>query len=256
MNESNEFYRSFIDLYEDLFPASQDMADLLQEHGAGGGAKVLDLGCGTGAMMQALAGRRRSEGCPADAEQEPEGERRSKSGELGVGPRLWGTDLSPEMVERARAKSVGPVAVANIRDVGSHPARPFDLIYCIGNTVAHLSSHEEVRRLLGAVAQALRPGGAAVFQFVDVAGMNVGDHFDLPTLEAGDVVFERRYTRVAGDRVRFDAWLNGSNHIQNTLLVIQTEAFARDLSDAGFVVVRIVDEGWSRVVVVRIPGTG
>ncbi|MFW6313667.1 MAG: hypothetical protein ACOC2N_07270, partial [Spirochaetota bacterium] len=51
----------------------------------------------------------------------------------------------------------------------------FDLVYCIGNSVAHLDSTDEVQGFVTTTAGALRAGGAIVLQYVSVGELGVGE---------------------------------------------------------------------------------
>jgi predicted TPR repeat methyltransferase len=83
-DDNRRLYADWAETYDSDFAASMDyrlpLAVAEAYHDAGGGGPVLDLGAGTGLLGQALAAR-------------------------GIGP-LDATDISPEMLERARAKAV------------------------------------------------------------------------------------------------------------------------------------------------------
>ncbi|HET8952445.1 MAG TPA: class I SAM-dependent methyltransferase, partial [Solirubrobacteraceae bacterium] len=78
---------------------------------------------------------------------------------LEHGYEVCATDVSPAMVELARAKSGGRarVQVADMREPAGLGA--FDLVTCLGDALNHLPDLAEARRALAAMATALAPGG-------------------------------------------------------------------------------------------------
>jgi SAM-dependent methyltransferase len=248
---SNTFYRAFTSFYDELFPADPDTVTFLRQ--VGGGARprvrrVLDAGCGSGGYVRAFH---------------------------DAGVHTWGTDLSPEMIAVARQRDPGNAAtytVADMRDVFTPPAAPFDLVFSIGNTLAHLSDWGTVRNWIETLPAALRTeSGSVVVQFVDLSSLETGSSRDLPVLhakaESGPVEMRRRYTRTDDHHYRMEAWLTvpevdtaaegsgggpGDNHgansypgatikagttehnISQTLLVLDTERVATAFRAAGF----------------------
>jgi ubiquinone/menaquinone biosynthesis C-methylase UbiE len=106
----------------------------LEEIGTETGARVLDVGCGTGALLERLRGRA------------PEAE-------------LWGVDLTPEMlaVARARLPSEVRLAVADVHRLPFPDAR-FDTV--VSSSSLHHWSRPE--RALRELARVTRRGGRLV----------------------------------------------------------------------------------------------
>jgi len=135
-----------------------------------GPLRVLDAGCGAGALSRALARR---------------------------GAYVLGVDASPAMVELARARSVGAAEyhVADLLHDGLPPAA-FDAVVSVA-TVHHAPLDDIVPRL----AASVRPGGVLVIQDV-VSRPRLGD---LPlNVVAGAVRVARRLVQrePASPRVR------------------------------------------------------
>ena len=111
---------------------------LFQSHGV---RDVLDAACGTGHHAIALARR---------------------------GYRVVGTDLSSEMVVRARqnAAVAGVDAQFEVAGFGDAAAlgEEFDAAICLGNSLPHLLTREAVSTALVDFASVLRPGGVLVLQ--------------------------------------------------------------------------------------------
>lgn len=97
-------------------------------------ASVLELGCGTGAVLQAL-------------------------------PDAWrktGVDSSPEMLAQARAKSLDATIIGADMTSLSLGER-FDLVICVFDTINHLVDPEQWRRAFIVARQHLRIGGLFAF---------------------------------------------------------------------------------------------
>ncbi len=90
------------------------------------GARYLDLGCGEGQVMRAVA---------------------------SAGGRVYGCDASPSLA--ARAASVGPVVVGRLPDLGWAADGSFDGAYAV-LVLEHVA---EFRETLEAAARVVRPGG-------------------------------------------------------------------------------------------------
>jgi SAM-dependent methyltransferase len=90
--------------------------------------------------------------------------------------------------------------MVEVPDLGSR----FDLVFCIGNTAAHLTQ-QDFARFIQSVMGILRPGGRWIFQVVnwDYILSRSADRFSLKTIEVQDATFEREYREVSALRVRF-----------------------------------------------------
>lgn len=114
--------------------------------GPGGPDTVLDLGCGHGVHSVALARM----GCPVTA-----------------------VDLSEallrEVSERSRGLPVRTVRSDLVGFLGSAGGQPAGIV-CLGDTLTHLPSVAEVRRMLDCAAALLGAGGFLVLGFRDYSG--------------------------------------------------------------------------------------
>jgi SAM-dependent methyltransferase len=112
-----------------------DLLRLGAAHGLGGDT-VLDVGCGTGNSFLPL---------------------------LALGWKVTAADISPSMVERARAKA-GPevrVEVADMRELPVYGS--FDLVFCLDDAINYLLSAQELEQALRGMAANLAPGGVLIF---------------------------------------------------------------------------------------------
>ena len=110
---------------------------------AAGARRVLDAACGTG--MHAIALARRGDG-------------------------VVGADASAGMIERARANAdaAGVDVRFEVAGFGELAARlggpPFDALLCLGNSLPHLLTPDDLAGALADFAACLRPGGALLIQ--------------------------------------------------------------------------------------------
>jgi SAM-dependent methyltransferase len=84
-----------------------------------------------------------------------------------MGLRAAGADLSPAMIALARQHAEDVDAdvrfeVGGFRDLGEHFAEPFDALVCLGNSLVHVLTDDEMAATLRAFRDRLRPGGLLV----------------------------------------------------------------------------------------------
>lgn len=209
---SSDFYTRLAPYYDQLFGCDDAILAFLRRHGAAPGMRVLDIACGSGACMRQL---------------------------LTQGIDVHGIDLSEELIAQARRLAIpggvwtsGGVtdryALGNMLEVDHHPLSPFDMAYCVGNSVAHLPDMVTVGKFVRTVARALRPGAPFVVQYVALRDFDIGTEKDLPTLSVPGARFHRKYTRTSATSIQFDGIVEIDNdsqamEIRQDLLVIDLE---------------------------------
>ena len=109
-----------------------------------------------------------------------------------------GLDASEAMVEAARRRNPGSrFEVADFLSAPRAAPGPFDVVFCIGNSLPHLTSPAEVQQALEGFASMLRPGGALVVQNRNVDRMYAkGERLLGPSARTADgveYVFVRLY---------------------------------------------------------------
>lgn len=138
--ETYELFAPFYDAFTAEYDYESWMGDVEAWARASGlcGKDALDAACGTGSSSVPLLKR---------------------------GYKVVACDLSPAMVQRARAKlgENADVVVADLRDLPWNER--FDLITCVDDSVNYLLSADDLVAALRAMRDALRPGGLAVFDF-------------------------------------------------------------------------------------------
>ena len=107
----------------------------------GPGARVLDLGCGTGALLETLR---------------------------GAGLEGYGIDVSPEMIAVAeRRLGPGAVRVQRLQDVEEREA--YDALVSLSFPFNYCADVPEARKALADFHRALRPGGLLLLQVAHAA---------------------------------------------------------------------------------------
>jgi SAM-dependent methyltransferase len=92
-------------------------------------------------------------------------------------------DTSHELLEVLRAQSEGlrvRAVESDLLDFRRHVSAPAALIACLGDTLTHLESTDDVERLVRDVAASLAPGGRFVVTFRDYAHPAAGDARFIP----------------------------------------------------------------------------
>ena len=99
------------------------------------------------------------------------------------GFRVLAIDTSSYLLEQLRRHSNGlqvKALEADIRQFTNHISAAADLIVCMGDTLAHLHSTEEIRELFRDVAASLCSGGRFVATFRDYRELPEGDKRFIP----------------------------------------------------------------------------
>jgi len=178
-----DFYQSISAYYDRIFPTDPKTLSFLDSR-AQPGSRILDIACGTGGYSIALAGR---------------------------GHRVTGIDLDRAMIRRARSKAgdvdgapdfrvMDMLSLIDALDPG------FDLVFCIGNSLVHLETDEQIGQLLSDCRTLLRPEGVLVVQIINYDRILARGLTSLPTLrdDAAALEFLRIYEPdPAGRRIIF-----------------------------------------------------
>ncbi|MBS1678607.1 MAG: class I SAM-dependent methyltransferase [Actinobacteria bacterium] len=134
-------YEQFAPVYDDFTAHHRyrEWIDQLLALGSAHGLRgetALDVGCGTGNSFLPL---------------------------LALGWQVTAADISPSMVERARAKAGAEVRieVADMRELPVYGS--FDLVFCLDDAINYLHSQAEMERALRGMAANLAPHGVLIF---------------------------------------------------------------------------------------------
>ncbi len=215
---NRRMYQEIAPYYDRIFIASDAAVSFLERRCPPGGA-ALDVACGTGSHALELARRSR---------------------------RVVGIDLDASMIELAKKKvACGDVefVVGDMTTLEGVPAArgPFDLVYCIGNSLVHLPDRGSVTKFLESAARRCVAGGSIVIQIINFERIRSGEAPALPPLTSDDgrVEFRRRYeVGRDGSKVDFVTRLlvdGESIHTDSiTLLTIMRDELVSMLVAAGF----------------------
>lgn len=164
-----DFYRALSKYYDEIFPLKGPQQTFLHEYLQQNSlTSVLDIGCGTGTYA-------------IEASQ--------------TGVRVLGVDLSEEMIEISKKKahetgSTATFSLADMRDL-SHIKEEFDGVFCLGNTLAHVSGEIELKEVL---AQFGEKGTHLLVQTVNYDRILAKQVKELPIIKTSHLVFYRFYT--------------------------------------------------------------
>lgn len=177
--ESTDIWDRLAPYYDRLFPPGRAQLDFIGRVAAGmahPGRRLLDVGCATGGYALALA---------------------------EAGFEVTGVDISAEMVRLARTRAQTWEAerrsrfppgrlpppprflvadATNLEELPADEKAPFDVVICLGNTLAGLLSAAELGAALGEMARVLGYGGRAILQTVNYDRFAATGRMDFPPL--------------------------------------------------------------------------
>jgi SAM-dependent methyltransferase len=165
-----DFYQSISAYYDRIFPVDSQALVFLGS-GLKPGSRILDIACGTGGYSIALAER---------------------------GHRVTGIDLDRAMIRCARSKvrdldGVPDFRVMDMLSMTESLDPDFDLIFCIGNSLVHLETDEQIAQLLADCSTLLRPQGGLILQIINYDRILAQGLTGLPALRDDDLEFRRHY---------------------------------------------------------------
>jgi glycine/sarcosine N-methyltransferase len=117
-------------------------------------------------------------------------------GELGV--RMTAMDVSSKMLERVKlhAKDLRvkiDLLESNFAGMPQRLDKAFDAVLCMGNSLPHLLTYEELVQALKNFSAALRPGGILLIQLLNYARILATRERVQSVKEAGGITFVRFY---------------------------------------------------------------
>ncbi len=162
------FYKYLADYYEHVFPAPPKAAFLSQHFKPSD--QLLDIGCSDGRVAHALATK---------------------------GYHVTGIDLSEDMVRVASKVSENgtlfKVHLLNMLKIKDLFSEPFDGIYCLGNTLVHLSGEEEILDALEKCYATLKSSGILIIQILNYDAIFKNNITQLPLIDNDVLSFKRQY---------------------------------------------------------------
>jgi len=180
-------YSKFAPYYEQIFPYREATYQFLKSFVPQRGSKILDAGCGNGHYAGAFS----SDGYPAT-----------------------GIDLDKEMIDAAsRQHPSARFEVIDLREIANLEQK-FDLVFCIGNTAAHIRQ-DQFRDFLGKLNTCLTVGATWIVQVVNWDFILQNASFRFPQIRiAGDtLIFLREYRDISSCSLTFHTTLKSLNAI-------------------------------------------
>lgn len=176
-------YSSLAAFYDQVFPFRPAVAEFLEDHlpaktaGDEPRRQILDVGCGPGHYAGYLSQKGH------DAE---------------------GLDLDSEMIGLAKQQySEQRFRVADMRAMDL-PARRYDLIFCLGNTAAHLT-RAEFASFARDLYKGLKPGGVWIVQVINWDQLLKQSAVTFPprVMEKAGLTFSRSFCDITPERALF-----------------------------------------------------
>ena len=219
----SDFYTVLGDSYDDLFPLEPAILHFLEEEFQHS-QQILDIACGTGTYTITLA---------------------------EAGKTVYGIDLSETMIEKAREKApqwADHFLVDDMLTLKNLPEKSFQGVYCIGNSLVHLDTLEDIGNALYRFQEVLEPGGILIIQIINFDRIQFKENspFLLPPLQGKRVQMTRTYSPGPNPgRVYFDTELilsqkeppvSSKNRVP--LVAVQSSQLQKLLTKAGFTKIR------------------
>ena len=212
------FYNSIASYYDYIFPAYEAQIEFLRENLGEPPKQVLDIACGTGSYALALS---------------------------KLGYSMTALDADKGMIESASEKAeleglqlaLIECYMENIKEsIEGH----FDGAYCIGNSLVHLSTKEQISKFLKDIYEVLNEGSSFVIQIINYDRIIKHGVTELPDIKHDEVglEFSRKY-HLSEDKqqVAFNTCLKLEDKVEEhttMLLPLLKDELESMLQKAGF----------------------
>ncbi|MFV0381535.1 MAG: class I SAM-dependent methyltransferase [Breznakia sp.] len=196
-------YHNYAKYFDKIFPAKKGTIDFLDTYLRG--ETVLDIGCGSGGYAIALHQK---------------------------GYTLKGIDLDEEMIRYAKAKDAS--IAFTTQNMLTMDDTKFHSIYCIGNTLVHLPSKQDIQAFLNTCFK--KAEHCLLLQIINYDRVLDQHIIALPTIENEEVRFERKYA-FKKDKVVFSSTLRAPQkqyHNSVELIPLRKQELEDMLQEAGF----------------------
>lgn len=211
------FYNVLSKYYDVIFTKDENTVNFLKED-LKINSNILDVACGTGTYSIAL-------------------------GEQGN--KVQGMDLDEEMINKAIGKNHNSNVSFIVGDMlkleNIYEAYSFYKVFCIGNSLVHLSTKEEIEKAIEQMYKVLKKEGTLVIQIINYDRILSKNIKALPTIlrEEQGVEFVRRYELNGEGKIIFLGQINieeDGNSYENgvELIPLQSEELKQMLLKIGF----------------------
>ncbi len=209
----SKFYDEIAKYYDYIFPLKQEKLALLEEQVLCTPSRILDVACGTGSYARELEKK---------------------------GHNVIAIDLDQTMIEMLQGKAGNVNAyVMNMLDIKALHTN-FDFIYCLGNSIVHLDTYQEIECFFDQCYEILNSKGRFLFQIINYDRILDQKIDGLPTIYDAtfDLEFKRKYSYLQEEhKIAFQSLLNVEGKtFENCvkLLPIRFEELMKALKNAGF----------------------
>lgn len=214
------FYEQISEYYDYIFPVGKEQLNFLKESFGLPTKKLLDVACGSGGYSLEL----------------------SREGYV-----VTAVDIDDEMVrmakEKASVKGIGiEVFKSDMKELGKAFQPDFDGIFCIGNSIVHLGSVGEIKKVIRDMYKLLSDNGVLILQIINFDRIMRYGINELPTIKNNVIGLEfirkYEYTNEKG-KIDFNTILitgKGKERFENSieLFPVLSSDMTEGLKDAGF----------------------
>jgi len=214
-----DFYASISKHYDFIFPFSPAQVEFVKKYIPQEGAKILDIGCGTGNLSTGLN---------------------------DAGYTVEAIDFDSKMIEKAIAKNKNihfqQMDMLNIAN--NFKTDYFDGIVTFGNTLVHILDNKDIEKFLLSAHQTLKKGGIIAIQILNYQNIVDNKIDTLPLIENEEIKFERKYQFRKDKHVDFITSLTIKNENQTIKNSIELNPIYGDtlkilLKKAGFTQIKV-----------------
>ncbi len=199
------FYDILAKFYDIIFPKNLTIFNFLNSYLINQPSNILDIACGTGQYSLAFAQK---------------------------GHNVYGIDNNKNMIESAINKAflasiIVTFDVFDMMQLNLYNIQIFDFIFCIGNSIAHIKSIDELNNFFTNIYNKLKKNGFFVVHMINYQNRNIFDKSFFPIISKENLQFIRWYepSNTTGEII-FKAKLihdNKEYSISNTLLKLDVE---------------------------------
>ena len=216
------FYNSISTYYDYIFPAYETQIKFLEENLGQPPKQILDIACGTGSYALALS---------------------------KLGYSMTALDADKGMIESASEKAeLEALQLALIEcymeDIKESIQGTFDGAYCIGNSLVHLTTKEQISHFLKDLYDILNDGARVVIQIINYDRIIKNQVIELPPITNDEIElkFLRNY-HISEDQkqVAFNTSLHVKDKVEEhttMLLPLFKEELEEIIQGAGFKIVK------------------
>jgi len=208
-------YDLIADNYSLIFPLETEKLNFITSYCTKSDMTILDVGCATGDLAIELAKK---------------------------GYAVSGIDLNERMIDIAQNKiaDTGNKADFRVADMMHFDGgNKYDHILCLGNTLPHIPSWEQLSRFFNVAYKVLNDDGYFIFQILNYDKVLGDRKIEFKIIENNDFSFKRNYTKVDDDEIEFEITFYEKNkkkeYMDSTrLLPITKERLLESLKMNGF----------------------